>query len=1102
MIEPFTKKQYYLNQKVDKKVLGQLTSDFLTQFGLGYAINLIESLKNLGFRYATNAGISLGVEDLKIPFDKGFLLEQADQEIEEATLDWQCGKLTDIERFQKIIDTWDLTSETLKNRIVEFFQTTDPLNNIHMIAFSGARANLSQVRQLIGMRGLMANQKGEIIDLPIIKNFREGLNSVDYIISSYGARKGIVDTALRTADSGYLTRRLVEIGQDVIIREIDCNTLRGVSIDLSNYKNSMNALRGRSLCENIFYKNKILFKRNDILHDAQIQQLEQYSISRVVIRSPLNCEAYHSICQFCYGWNLAYQELVDLGEAIGVIAGQSIGEPGTQMTMRTFHTGGVFSSVFNETIQSKVTGVISYSTTGLGVVRRNLHGKNVFQLQNPLTIKIFDWKNTFQEIYLPSGCFLFKKENEFVKIGTKIAEIPISLQSQGSKQFKALLSPQDGELYFSDVQIKVRQTSTSSLFFNRNNGPIWLLLGRTILLPKESKVVLRNHLLDCRKMIGQVKMCTLFESDQFKYYPNLNRWSIRYLVFTFVLNLSKVGNSLVSLFGEFSSNFVLVFNLEDLTDYFSYKRQIASKSVPLITELRERRLMRKLSMKDMNCDLTNSNFLLLSTTNMTRFGSFLSLNKDLIFRYNLVVSNKVRYCVVKKDIFTSGNFASKMVFPGEEIFPNFIAKCLIFVKFIPKDVEEIILLIYPVVEYQVIQTSLLFQMSGSISVVPQIIEQKFWTRDLTYYHGSNILLRKLIKIFEKQELLFRYTQALNSSFSSLLKSELILTNDTNLSLQVTEYFSIDGLLARANSFAGVNREFSILPFQYQYTEPYTIMALVTFYPMYTEEVHSIRRSISAYQSLLFVRKTDLYNLHLEDFSYPIGTPLSQFSQVTKNHYLSCSCVVAGQVGNKYFLRKALPIYLTKGAILNIFHTKILQQGENFAILVNYRKQTDDIIQGLPKIEELLELRGKHRYAVLSQFSGINVLVGRKYLPYYYCIFLLTGGNQSYNHERFTQQPKQSLKKHLQVIKKYLNKHPHTSLRRFQILSTRLYTPRFNFIKNLKKLRYLKSHLSTALVNPSLSLYKYVNLGEPISEGTINPKELTRIFYYYFYPRKG
>ena len=221
----------YQNSLISKKQLKQLLAWSFTRYDSMQACSLADELKYLGFKYATQAGISISIEDLKIPFVKNLMLEKANQEIYNSEKIFLKGKITDVERFQKIIDTWSLTSESLKNQIIYYFKNYDPLNSVYIMAFSGARGNLSQVRQLVGMRGLMADPSGEIMNLPIKKNFREGLTITDYLMSGYGARKGIVDTALKTANSGYLTRRLVDVSQDVVITSDDCCTEEGITVE-------------------------------------------------------------------------------------------------------------------------------------------------------------------------------------------------------------------------------------------------------------------------------------------------------------------------------------------------------------------------------------------------------------------------------------------------------------------------------------------------------------------------------------------------------------------------------------------------------------------------------------------------------------------------------------------------------------------------------------------------------------------------------------------------------------------------------------------------------------------------------------------------------
>ena len=310
-----------LTRTVTKKVLETIVHETFSKFGKLSSSSLLDSLKLLGFYYATTAGISINIEDLKTPNVKKNFLDNANLEIDEISQQWQQGFVSDTERFQSIIDSWNVATESLKNKIVDYYQNFDPANNLYIMAFSGARGNMSQVRQLVGMRGLMSDQEGNIIDLPIQANFREGLSSIDYIISSYGARKGIVDTALKTADSGYLTRRLIYVAQDLVIREFDCKTTEGVLIELQTNSDIKN-ISGRELI-NIFQQNKkINLFDKQILTPKILTKLKEKAPIILNIRSPLTCKSKQSICQKCYGWDLAQEKLISLGETVGIMAAQ------------------------------------------------------------------------------------------------------------------------------------------------------------------------------------------------------------------------------------------------------------------------------------------------------------------------------------------------------------------------------------------------------------------------------------------------------------------------------------------------------------------------------------------------------------------------------------------------------------------------------------------------------------------------------------------------------------------------------------------------------------------------------------------------------------
>jgi DNA-directed RNA polymerase subunit beta' len=329
---------------MDRKGLKALIAQCYRQLGPAATTRLVDGIKGLGFHYATVAGITIGIDDVRIPAEKAELLAAADSRVNDIDREFRKGFITDDERYNQTVDVWRETTDKVTEQMLNGL---DKRGSVWMITHSGARGNVTQVHQLAGMRGLMADPSGRIIDLPIRSNLREGMSVLEYFISSHGARKGLADTALRTADSGYLTRRLVDVAQDVITREDDCGTDLGTWITREESEQIpepfVDRLLGRMAAFDIVDEKsgEFIVARNDEINEAAVARIEAAGIDRVSVRAPLTCVARHGVCRMCYGRNLATGRLVEIGQAVGIIAAQSIGEPGTQLTMRTFHTGGV-----------------------------------------------------------------------------------------------------------------------------------------------------------------------------------------------------------------------------------------------------------------------------------------------------------------------------------------------------------------------------------------------------------------------------------------------------------------------------------------------------------------------------------------------------------------------------------------------------------------------------------------------------------------------------------------------------------------------------------------------------------------------------------------
>jgi len=357
------------NRVMKKKAINELVDYVQKHGGIGVTAGFLDRLKNLGFKHATESGVSISIDDIKIPSTKEAKIAESKNRVFEIQKQYEAGLLTEQERYNKIIDVWTDTNNTLATQMMDLVQTDKSgFNSIHMMADSGARGSAAQIRQLAGMRGLMAKPSGEIIETPIISNFKEGLNVIEYFISTHGARKGLADTALKTANAGYLTRKLVDVAQNVKIVEHDCHTHEGIEISDISDQNTLiesleDRLNGRVLADDVIdpISNEILFAEGTLIDEVSAKVIAEAGIKTAYIRTPTTCKSENGICALCYGVNLATGHIVRRGEAVGIIAAQSIGEPGTQLTLRTFHVGGTASSTAQERqVVAEKEGFIRY----------------------------------------------------------------------------------------------------------------------------------------------------------------------------------------------------------------------------------------------------------------------------------------------------------------------------------------------------------------------------------------------------------------------------------------------------------------------------------------------------------------------------------------------------------------------------------------------------------------------------------------------------------------------------------------------------------------------------------------------------------------------
>jgi DNA-directed RNA polymerase subunit beta' len=456
----------FQNYALRKKKLSELIFETYKKVGLEATVKFLDNLKNIGFAEATKAALSMGVKDVKIPSNKQKVLDQAYRRIDVVIKQYEDGIITEGERHSKIISIWTEVTELLSEELFKLISAPNALelNPLFLMMDSGARGNKSQVKQLGALRGLMAKPSGEIIESPITASFREGLSVLEYFISSHGARKGLADTALKTADSGYLTRRLVDVAQDVIVTEEDCGTLNGVEVSaIKQGQEELLPLRdrifGRSVCDDIFQpgdNTKLLAKAGDVLNVKQADAIDDAGIDSLKIRSTLTCEAKRGICSKCYGLNLANGTLVGLGEAVGIIAAQSIGEPGTQLTMRTFHLGGIASAAVSPELIAEADGILIYdnlrtvkNNEGIWIVLNkngSLHvvrdeGRTVEEYKKLLSTKSIE---PLQSFSVELGTTIIFEDGSKIKKGVKIAQweqhnVPIICERPGYVKYEDLV---------------------------------------------------------------------------------------------------------------------------------------------------------------------------------------------------------------------------------------------------------------------------------------------------------------------------------------------------------------------------------------------------------------------------------------------------------------------------------------------------------------------------------------------------------------------------------------------------------------------------------------------------------------------------------------
>lgn len=1004
-MEKTNKKQklFFRNKVVTKKYLREILFWSFRNFGMSKAVFLADSLKKLGFNFATQAGISISIEDLKVPTLKTELIYKANQKMEQAELDCLRGELTEVERYQQLTDNWNTTSETLKNQVVNYLRNFDPLNPVYMMAFSGARGNLSQVRQLVGIRGLMAGPTGDIIDIPITKNFREGLTITDYMISAYGARKGLVDTALKTAESGYLTRRLIDVAQDVLIRETDCYTKRGILLyKLNDNKGTVISLKdrlfGRILAKDVLDKNskKIIASRNQQISPLIAKKIDQQGFLKILVRSPLTCDLNRSVCQNCYGWNLSHGKLVDLGEAVGIIAAQSIGEPGTQLTMRTFHTGGVFTAESNSHVFSKVSGQIFLPVNLKTYPLRTYDGKNALILETSTQIEVLNFSNQVSKIFLNKDTILFVGNNEFIRKNQIIASLPQTRPISEKKEKKDIYSNIDGEIFFPKNNQVLNNLSKSY-----QTGLIWVLSGKVYNLPNYAKI--KNYkysTLETLTSIANIKIVS-YKSGILKVNKTQNQvqktnYHIKLLKRNFSLKTSQLvkgigtKNSLKTksfnqclLKIENSKYFIITSNSKINVD----KSIEIGKLINLNYQTNIDGIISYIKLKNNSLKRKSKNYQLnqVGTIFFLPEESY-TINKDICFLYvsngdwvekntelapniycknsglieiiskNNIVTNikiKIGSTINLKNERINFNFDKKIFFPGEILFSFNKINQLTYTEIIKTSTNNFLLL-RPLFLYELPKRK----------NEKKLNSKKTLPANFDVINYTNFKNNEKISVKENQ-------------FSSLVDTKLIFhNNEINLNHSIVEIafakqlnnsFCLECHIFEnifydndiPNNIDSMQIKLSLFLKDGQFIEPYTTLGNIEILPKLSCKIKTLKER-KQYRSrrVLLVCSDNYKTLYTEQKNKILeGQSFIRTGDLVSKNLISLySGKIEANFGNILTLRLSQPFLLSEGAKIFWDNNNFVKKYEALGVLFYQRAQTGDIVQGLPKIEEILEGR--------------------------------------------------------------------------------------------------------------------------------------------------
>ncbi len=1014
----------FRNRVTDKKQLRKLVAWAFINYGTARTAQMADMLKDLGFRYATRAGVSISVDDLEVPPSKRQLLDAAEELTRDTESRYTRGEITEVERFQKVIDTWNSTSEELKDEVIRNFEATNTLNSVYMMAFSGARGNISQVRQLVGMRGLMADPQGKIIALPIKTNFREGLTVTEYIISSYGARKGLVDTALRTADSGYLTRRLVDVSQDVIIRELDCNTERGIYVTSMTDGEKVliplqDRLLGRVLAKDVVHPKtkELVAARNQDISEELAEVIQGSGVDGVVVRSPLTCEANRSVCQKCYGWSLAHAKGVDLGEAVGIIAAQSIGEPGTQLTMRTFHTGGVFTGEVAQQFRSPFNGTVRFPGDNKARVRpfRTRHGDDALIAEGNIQVTVEAATSSKKKQFnVAQGSILFVRDGDSVTSGQILSEMQAMSRARKitERATKDVATDLAGAVRFADLVAEEktdRQGNTTRSA--QRGGLIWILSGEVYnLLPGAEPVVKNGDRVEQGSILAETRLIS--ENGGLVRIPQDTEGKgsreVEIVTASVILNQARVlvestqgreqylietqSNQRFSLIATPGTKVVTNQVVAELIDdrYHTQTGGIIKYSGVEVAKRGKAKQGYEVTKggtllwipeeaHEVNKDLS---LLLVEDGQYVEAGT--EVVKDIYCQSSGVVEVTQKNDILREIVIKPGELHmadnpeevmskdGSIVNAGEGVTEDIVAADLRYVEYVDSP-EGPALLLRPVTEFTVPDMPSVPSQDSVSDEENRAIRLRAIQR-IPYKDGERVKSASGLELVRTQLVL-----EIDEESPHLGADIELVEDESDSEVLRLQMVILETLVIRRDVVADQTQgstQTRLLVEEGDQISPGSVVARTEIQCKEAGEVQGILEGIEAIRRVLIVREADQFSVDTQDQkpTVDVGDLIVSGAEIAPGIVLEESGQVVEVMGSLVKLRISRPYRVSSGAVLHIDDGDLVQRGDNLVLLVFERAKTGDIIQGLPRIEELLEARKPKEACILSARPGTAQVV--------------------------------------------------------------------------------------------------------------------------------